>query len=46
MGKDGEGSSRYMYKGLMVMDNMVGIDRGSWGWEGQRRATREKLGQL
>ena len=38
--------SKYMYEWLMDMDNSVGTDYGSGGWEGERRAKGEKLGQL
>ena len=30
----------------MDVDNRVGIDCGSWGWDGWRRAKGGKLGQF
>ena len=43
VGRRGRNWSKNKYEQLMDMDNGVGIDCGSGGWTGQRRAKGEKL---
>ena len=46
MERRGRVKSRNMYKGPMDIDNSVGIDCGSGGLAGVRKAKGEKLEQL
>ena len=43
-GDMGRHKSGNMYKGLMGMNNGLGIDGGGWGWVGESNG--EKVGQL
>ena len=45
-GKKGKGLIQKHVRKSIHMYNGVGIDCGSQRWAGQRRAKREKLGQL